>query len=94
MGGNADSRYFTIVFGMIHQRFRQPAAMPGKKRSGGTIVFALDEAGNLLGRKVVVQSGSPALDMAMMNAIAEAAPYPAPPDWQQKSMQLVYGRGP
>jgi hypothetical protein len=27
-----------------------------------------------------------------MAAIAEAAPYPAPPGWQPRSMRLTYGR--
>ena len=61
-------------------------------RHEGAIVFALDETGNLLQRRVVVSSGSPNLDMSVMNAIAEAAPYPAPPGWQPRAMRLTYGR--
>ena len=55
-------------------------------------MFALDETGNLLERKIVSSSGSPNLDMAVMNAIAEAAPYPAPPGWQPKALRLTYGK--
>jgi len=90
VGGNADTRYFTIVYGMIRSHFRVPR-FPGATH-GGAIVFTVDEGGNLVQRRVVSSSGSPPLDMAMMEAIAEAAPYPAPPGWQPRSMRLTYGR--
>jgi TonB family protein len=89
VGGNADTRYFTVVFGMIRSRLREPPPAP---THGGAIVFTVDESGNLVQRKVISSSGSPSLDVAMMNAIAEAAPYPPPPDWQPRSMRLVYGK--
>ncbi|MBV9290642.1 MAG: TonB family protein [Hyphomicrobiales bacterium] len=89
-GGNADTRYFTIVYGMIRSHFRE-TRVQGPIR-GGAIVFTVDEGGNLVQRKVISSSGSPGLDMAMMTAIAEAAPYPAPPDWQPRSMRLTFGR--
>lgn len=91
-GGNADSRYFTIVYGMIRSHFREPSrsgALGANKE--GAIVFGVDEGGNLIGRKMVNSSGSPNLDMAIMAAIAEAAPYPAPPNWQPRTMRLTYG---
>jgi protein TonB len=93
VGGNADTRYFTIVYGMIRSHLRAPSgpsAVPPSR--GGAIVFAVDESGNLVQRKVVSPSGSPSLDMAVMTAIAEAAPYPAPPNWQPRAMRLTYGR--
>jgi TonB family protein len=87
--GNADSRYFTIVYGMIRSHYREPsAARPIRE---GAIVFGVDETGNLVGRKLVSSCGSPNLDMAVMAAIAEAAPYPAPPNWQPRTMRLTYG---
>ena len=91
--GNADSRYFTVVYGMIRSHYREPTG-PGATRPAreGAIVFGVDETGNLIGRKVVNSSGSPNLDMALMTAIAEAAPYPAPPNWQPRTMRLTYGR--
>jgi TonB family protein len=93
VGGNADTRYFTIVYGMIRSHLRAPsgpsAAPPSR---GGAVVFTVDESGNLVQRKLVNSSGSPSLDMAVMTAIAEAAPYPAPPGWQPRSMRLTYGR--
>ncbi len=76
---------------MIRQHMREPPHAPPPNRSGA-IVFTLDEGGNLLERRVAVPSGSPSLDMAVMAAIAEAAPYPAPPGWQPRSMRLTFGR--
>jgi protein TonB len=91
VGGSAETRYFTIVYGMIRAHMRDLRDADPPKREGA-IVFALDETGNLLQRKVVMSSGSPNLDMSVMNAIAEAAPYPAPPGWQPRAMRLTYGR--
>ncbi len=91
IGGNAETRYFTIVYGMIRAHLHEPRnANPATH--GGAIVFALDESGNLLERRIVSSSGSPTLDMAVMTAIAEAAPYPAPPGWQPKALRLTYGK--
>jgi periplasmic protein TonB len=90
VGGNADTRYFTIVYGMIRSHFRPPNI--AKPPRGGAIVFTVDESGNLLQRKLIASSGSPNLDMAVMTAIAEASPYPAPPGWQPRAMRLSYGR--
>ncbi len=91
VGGDADTRYFTIVYGMIRAHMHEPREANPPRREGA-IVFALDETGNLLERRVVMSSGSPNLDMSVMNAIAEAAPYPAPPGWQPRAMRLTYGR--
>ena len=91
-GGNADTRYFTIVYGMIRSHLRAPSGSSASAPSrGGAIVFSVDESGNLVGRKLVSPSGSPSMDMAVMTAIAEAAPYPAPPNWQPRAMRLTYG---
>jgi outer membrane biosynthesis protein TonB len=45
----------------------------------------------VVGRKLVSSSGSPNLDMAVMAAIAAAAPYPAPPSWSP--IYLTYNFG-
>ncbi len=91
IGANADTRYFTIVYGMIRSHLREPPHATPPSR-GGAVVFTVDETGNLVQRKLVSSCGSPNLDMAVMEAIAEAAPYPAPPDWQTRSMRLTYGK--
>lgn len=90
VGGNADTRYFTIVFGMIKRHLREPSG-PRPSR-GGAVVFTVDETGNLVERHLAASSGSQSLDMTVMNAIAAAAPYPPPPNWQPRSMKLVYGK--
>jgi len=93
VGGNADTRYFTIVYGMIRSHLRAPSGPSAAPSSrGGAIVFSVDESGHLVQRKLVSPSGSPSLDTAVMTAIAEAAPYPAPPNWQPRAMRLTYGK--
>ena len=91
-GGSAESRYFTIVYGMIKAHMREPPGPhPAPPSREGAVVFGIDEAGNLLGRRLMNSSGSPSLDMAVMAAIAEAAPFPAPPGWVAKYLRLSYG---
>jgi TonB family protein len=90
VGGNADTRYFTIVYGMIRAHLRRPPDLAPPH--GGAIVFTVDESGNLVQHKVVRPSGSPNLDVAVTNAIIAASPYPAPPGWEPRSMRLTYGR--
>jgi periplasmic protein TonB len=92
-GGNAESRYLTIVYGMIKQHLRETAELhvdSANKR--GVVDFYVDEGGNLIGRKLVNSSGSPNLDMAVMAAIAAAAPYPAPPNWSPLYLTYNFGR--
>ncbi len=93
VGGNAESRYLTIVYGMIKAHLHDPqgphAGVAGKH---GEVAFLVDEAGNLVEHKLLNSSGSPDLDMAVINAITEAAPYPAPPHWRPASMTFNYGR--
>jgi TonB family protein len=91
VGGSAETRYFTIVYGMIRAHMRMPRDTDSPRHEGA-VVFALDETGNLLQRRVVMSSGSANLDMSVMNAIAEAAPFPAPPGWQPRALRLTYGR--
>ena len=73
-----------------------PIKIPG---TGLIIVFvALTLLGfltaNFIGRKLVASSGSPNLDIAVMTAITEAAPYPAPPNWSPISLNYNFGRSP
>jgi TonB family protein len=58
----------------------------------GVVDFYVDEGGNLVGRKLVSSSGSPNLDAAVMGAIAEAAPYPTPPNWGPVSLNYNFGK--
>jgi len=94
-GGNAEARYLTIIYGMIQAHLREgPALHLEQANRHGMIDFYVDEGGNLVGRKLVSSSGSPNLDIAVMAAIAEAAPYPAPPNWSPVSLNYNFGRAP
>src|SRR6202166_72495 len=92
-GGNAESRYLTIIYGMIKTHLHENAGLHLDLASKhGIVDFYVDEGGNLIGRKLVASSGSSDLDMAVMAAIAAAAPYPAPPNWSAISLNYNFGR--
>jgi periplasmic protein TonB len=92
-GGNAESRYLTIVYGMIKAHLHEgPELHVDSASKRGMVDFYVDEGGNLVGRKLVSSSGSSNLDMAVMNAIAAAAPYPAPPNWRPLYLTYNFGR--
>jgi TonB family protein len=94
-GGNAESRYLTIIYGMIKAHLHENASLHLELANRhGMVDFYVDEGGNLVGRKLVASSGSPDLDMAVMTAIAAAAPYPAPPNWSPVSLNYNFGRAP
>jgi protein TonB len=94
-GGNAESRYLTIVYGMIKAHLPEtPALHLDLANKHGLVDFYVDEGGNLVGRKLVTSSGSPNLDIAVMTAIAAAAPYPAPPHGQPIYLSYNFGRAP
>ena len=94
-GGSAESRYLTIIYGMIKAHLREsPALHIDLANRHGMVDFYVDEGGNLVGRKLVSSSGSPNLDIAVMAAIAEAAPYPAPPHWSPIYLSYNFGRKP
>ena len=94
-GGNAEARYLTIIYGMIKAHLRESAGLHiDQANKHGIVDFYLDEGGNLLGRRLVASSGSADLDIAVMSAIAAAAPYPAPPNWSPVSLNYNFGRAP
>jgi TonB family protein len=94
-GGNSESRYLTIIYGMIKQHLHESTGLRlDLANRHGMVDFYVDEGGNLVGRKLVASSGSSDLDMAVMNAIAAAAPYPAPPNWSPVSLNYNFGRAP
>jgi TonB family protein len=92
-GGNAESRYLTILYGMIKQHLHEsPDLRLDLANKHGIVDFYVDQGGNLTGRKLVASSGSPNLDSAAMTAIAAAAPYPAPPNWRPVSLNYNFGK--
>ncbi len=94
-GGNAETRYLTIIYGMIKAHLREsPGLHLEQANRHGIVDFYVDEGGNLVGRRLIASSGSPNLDIAVMAAIAEAAPYPAPPHWTPIALNYNFGRAP
>ena len=94
-GGSAESRYLTIVYGKIKAHLHEtPDLHLDLANRHGMVDFYVDEGGNLVGRRLVASSGSPNLDIAVMTAITEAAPYPAPPHWSPISLNYNFGRAP
>ena len=88
---STESRYLTIVYRMIKARLHEtPELRVDSASKRGEVDFYVDEGGNLVGRKLINSSGSPNLDMAVMAAIAAAAPYPAPPS---QPLYLTYSFG-
>jgi TonB family protein len=94
-GGSSESRYLTIVYGMIKAHLHESTGLHiDLANKHGLVDFYVDEGGNLVGRKLVTSSGSSNLDVAVMAAIAEAAPYPAPPHWSPMYLSYNFGRVP
>jgi protein TonB len=91
--GSAQSRYLKIVYGMIRAHLHEsPELHVDSANRPGVVDFYVDENGNLIGRKLASSSGSPNLDAAVMTAIAEAAPYPAPPNWRPLYLNYNFGK--
>ena len=91
--GNAKSRYLTVVYGMIKSHLRgAPELHIDSANRRGVVDFYVDEGGNLVGRKLISSSGSSNLDLAVMAAIAAAAPYPAPPNWSPLYLTYNFGK--
>ena len=62
--GNAETRYLTVVYGMIKAHLRKsPELHLEMATQRGMIDFYVDESGNLAGRKLVNSSGSPNLEL-------------------------------
>ena len=78
---------------MIKAHLREtPELRVDSANKRGVVDFYVDEGGNLVGRKLISSSGSPNLDMAVMAAIAAAAPYPAPPNWSPLYLTYNFGK--
>lgn len=79
-GGTERTTYLSILFGLIMRQMHFP---PGLRESHvvgeGIISFYVDEMGHLTHQAVYRSSGLPQLDAAALNAVRQAAPFPAPP---------------
>lgn len=90
-GGNAKATYLSILYGIIMPHMQAPARVRSLPAVGrGIVVFYIDEAGHLTHQAVARSSGAPELDMAAVNAIRSAAPFPAPPRGHPHALQFTY----
>jgi TonB family protein len=91
-GGKAKSTYLTILYGMIASHIRtSPVLATSSPRARGSIVFTVDALGNIMQRRIARSSGAPALDVAALNAVGQAAPFPPPPNGAP--VGLIYSFG-
>jgi len=86
--GKAKKTYLTTLYGMIMAHVRYSAA---NGHAEGEIVFVVDGEGKLVQRQVARPSGSRELDAIALGAVAEAAPFPAPPQGQPVRLRFTYG---
>jgi protein TonB len=91
-GGQAQTTYLTIVYGLIMKHLRMTDAVRAEaERVVGAITFSVDGHGEILQRSVFRPSGVNALDAAALEAVREAAPYPTPPMGLPVGMKFTYG---
>ncbi len=86
-GGKAKKTYLTVLYGMIMSHVRYA----GHGDAQGELVFTVDGAGRLVQRQIARPSGSRELDAAALSAIAEAAPFPPPPQGLPVRLRFSYG---
>jgi TonB family protein len=87
-GGAAKETYLTTLYGMIVPRLRAPADVHGLE---GILVFNVDGKGRLTQRRIFQESGSRELDKAALEAVRQAAPFPAPPQGRGVELRFSYG---
>lgn len=79
-GGNAETTYLTILYGLIMPKYHAPPMAALRSRMGkGVITFYIDPRGNLVHQAVRQSSGVPDVDAAALAAVRKAAPFPPPP---------------
>ena len=77
-GGTEDDRYLAVVFGLIMQNQRR-IAMPGGEDWFVTVTFQVDAGGNLVALALQHSSGYRPIDLAAIQSVQNAAPFPPPP---------------
>ena len=89
--GTAPANYNSTLYGMIVPLIHFPQGALQIGRRGPAIVgFIVDGHGRLAGISIVRASGVPSIDMAVVLAIRQAAPYPPPPNGQPLGLELHY----
>jgi protein TonB len=56
----------------------------------GMVAFTVDGTGGLANRRITLESGSSELDAAALKAVAEAAPFPPPPQGMPLELEFTY----
>lgn len=79
-GGTEDVRYLAIVQGLIMNKVKQLPRLNHYQEGGQVaVVFHIDDSGRVLTMGLGQTSGNPEIDRMAMNAVSQAAPFPAPP---------------
>ncbi len=92
ISGAARKTYLTVLYGMIMSHLRLTERMRVEsERLEGRIDFVVDGHGAIVQRGVAQPSGSLDLDAAALQAVAEAAPYPTPPQGLPLRLTFTYG---
>ncbi len=89
--GSGPANYNSTLYGMIVPLIRFPqGAQQVPRRGPAAVGFIVDGRGRLAGISIVKASGVPAIDLAVVVAIRQAAPYPPPPNGQPLGLELHY----
>ena len=89
--GNANDIYTTRLYGMIVPLVRVPAGLPPiSRRRPLQVEFIVDGSGKLVRAVVTRSSGVPSLDIAVLYALRQAAPYPPTPHGKPLPLVLDY----
>jgi len=90
-GGTAPANYNSTLYGMIVPLIRfPPGAQHIPRRGAAAVGFVVDGRGRLAGISIVKASGVPSIDLAVVAAIRQAAPYPPPPYGTPLGLELHY----
>jgi protein TonB len=89
--GRARLTYFSTLYGLIRPYMRRPAGSPPRSVNpeGGVIVFTVDGKGRLTYRNIQRSSGWRELDLANLDAVGKASPFPPPP-WAPMAVEFDY----
>ena len=89
--GTAPANYNSMLYGMIVPLIRFPPGSQQIPRRGPAAVgFIVDARGRLAAITIVKASGVPSIDMAVVAAIRQAAPYPPPPNGMPLGLEMHY----
>ena len=89
--GKAEDSYTATLYGMIVPLVRVPPGLPSSaRRRPLQVEFVVDGRGRLAGAAISRSSGVPSLDIAVLYAIRQAAPFPPTPHGKPLPLVLDY----